>query len=265
VKVSCIPLCFNKELREERTMSVGEWARLAARIGLDGIELYRPYVEPWDEEHLLAARTDIEGAGVEISMLTSYCDFGILGQEHFTEQVEFIKGEVDAAALVGTDIVRMTAGLLHEGVAIEDALPNVARGLKACLDHAGDRGVMIALEDHPQIGLHIRDFLSILDLVDDERLKVNLDTWNPSYVGEDCVDLVGHVAHRVVHVHCADSRPGIEHKLPLGEGTVRFQPIFAELKRAGFDGWISMEIGGPVGAEAIADGMEFVKQTWAHL
>lgn len=124
---------------------------------------------------------------------------------------------------------------------------------------------MIALEDHPDIGLHIQDFLDIIELVDDERLKVNLDTWNPSYVGEDCVDLVPHVADRVVHVHCADSRPGLEHKLPLGEGTVTFRPIFAALKSAGFDGWISMEIGGDVGAETIAAGMDFVKRTWAEV
>jgi sugar phosphate isomerase/epimerase len=196
-------------------------------------------------------------------MLTSYCDFGVLGGEHMQQQVEFIKGEVDAAALLGTDIVRMTAGLEHEGVATPDAVANAARGLHACLDHAEERGVHIALEDHPDIGLHIADFLEILNLVDDERLRVNLDTWNPSYVGEDCVDLVPHVAHRVVHAHCADSRPGLGCKVPLGEGTVRFREIFRELKRARYDGWLSMEIGGDVGAEAIGAGMHFVKRVWA--
>ena len=227
MKISCIPLCFDKGLCEERTMSVGQWARLAAEIGLDGIELYRPYVRPWDEEHLLAARRDIEAAGIEISMLTSYCDFGILDERHNAEQVEFIKREIDAAVLVGTNIVRMTAGLQHEDVRIEEALANAARGLRMCLDYAEGHSVIIALEDHPDIGVYVKDFLTILELVDDERLKVNLDTWNPSYVGDDCVDLVPHVAHRVVHVHCADSRPGLDHKLTLGDGTVKFERLFA--------------------------------------
>ena len=262
MKISCIPLCFNEELVRERSMSLGQWARMAAAIELDGTELYRPYVEPWDEEHLLAARREIETAGIEISMLTSYCDFGIIEEQHNTAQIESIKREVDAAKLLGTSIVRMTAGRRHEGVRTEDVLPNVAKGLAACLDYAEEQGIMIALEDHPDIGLHVADFLTILELVDDQRLKVNLDTWNPCYVGDDCVDLVPHVAHRVVHVHCADSRPGFGHKLPLGDGTVKFLPIFAELKRAAFDGWISMEIGGNVGIETIAAGVEFVKRTW---
>jgi len=263
MKVSCIPLCFHRQLRGDRSMSVGQWARIAAEIGLDGIELYRPYVEPWDREHLLTARRDIESSGVEISMLTSYCDFGVLGDEHRRQQVEHIKGEVDAAGLLGTDIVRMAAGWEHEGVATADAVANAACGLRAGLDYAEDRQVHLAPEDHPHLGLHIPDLLEILRLVDDERLKVNLDTWNPSYVGEDCVDLVPHVASRVVHVHCADSRPGLEDKLPLGEGTVRFPEIFRELKRAAFDGWLSMEIGGAVGVETIAAGMDFVKRAWA--
>lgn len=264
MKVSCIPLCFDRELVRDRSMSLGQWAQMAAAIGLDGTELYRPYVEPWDEEHLLAARQEIESAGIEISMLTSYCDFGIIDERHSAAQIEYIKVEVDAARLLGTNIVRMTAGRQHEGVRTEEVLPNVARGLAACLDHAEEQGVMLALEDHPDIGLHVADFLTLLELVDDQRLKVNLDTWNPSYVGDDCVDLVPHIAHRVVHVHCADSRPESGHKLPLGEGTVQFLPIFAELKRAGFDGWISMEIGGDVGMETIAAGMEFVKRTWSQ-
>jgi sugar phosphate isomerase/epimerase len=245
-------------------MMMGEWARIAADVGLDGTELYRPYVEPWDREHVLAARRDIEAAGLEISMLTTYCDFAVLGEEHMRGQIAHVRSEVDMAVVAGTDIVRLTPGSEQKGVSTADAVANAARGLRACLDYAADRQVHLALEDHPHIGLHIADFLQILHLVDDERLKVNLDTWNPSYVGEDCVDLVRHVAHRVVHVHCADSRPGLHDKLPLGEGTVRFPEIFRELKRAGFDGWISMEISGDVGAETIAAGKDFIKRTWAE-
>lgn len=42
---SCIPLCFWKEMHTERTMSYEDWIRMAVEFGLDGTEIFEPFVD----------------------------------------------------------------------------------------------------------------------------------------------------------------------------------------------------------------------------
>ena len=103
--------------------------------------------------------------------------------------------------------------------------------------------------------------MRILELVDDDRLKVNLDTSNPMVSGDSSVELTELVKDRVVHVHASDRGRDLEHTVE-GEGLVDFPSIFASLKKAGFDGWISLESGSDKGRKGIRQGMEYVKRVW---
>ncbi|MFQ6097011.1 MAG: sugar phosphate isomerase/epimerase family protein [Armatimonadota bacterium] len=261
MKIGCIPVCYFRELLHDRSMSLAQWSERAAALGLDGIELYKPYLQEEDRASLLDAAETIRRSGLEISMYTSYADFGDLDDERTAAQIESIHRDCDAAVLVGTDIVRVTAGHWRPGASREDTLRNVAAGLKACLDYAEARGVRLALEDHPAIGCDIGDFLRILELVDDARLKVNLDTSNPMEAGQSAAVLVRHVGDRVVHVHASDRSEDLEHQV-VGEGVVDFAAIFKTLKAVGYDGYLSLEAGGTRGDQGIADGIAYVRRVW---
>jgi sugar phosphate isomerase/epimerase len=50
----------------------------------------------------------------------------------------------------------------------------------------------------------------------------------------------------------------------VGEGVVDFPAIFKILKEAGFDGWISMEVGGTGSRQSIADSLAYVKEKWSE-
>ena len=89
-----------------------------------------------------------------------------------------------------------------EGANREAVVQSCLDGLKGCLDYAEEKQVVLALEEHPFIGWNAEEFVRILDMVDDERLKVNLDTSNVS--PNTIVDLAGRVADRVVHLHVQD-------------------------------------------------------------
>ena len=158
----------------------------------------------------------------------------------------------------------MTAGSWPKDCSREEALRNVADCLKRSLDYAEQNGVMLALEDHPQIGTSIQDFTHILSLVNDNRLKVNLDTSNPMESGETAVPLVEIVKESVVHVHASDRSQALEHQV-VGEGCVPFAEIFKILKLADFDGWISLEAGGSKGREGIVEGMGYVRRVWESI
>ena len=123
---------------------------------------------------------------------------------------------------------------------------------------------MLALEDHPQIGTGVEDFTEIFSLVDDNRLKVNLDTGNPMTAGDSPVELAERVKERVVHVHAKDRGQQLEDRV-IGEGCVPFAEIFKILKSANFDGWISLEGGGAKGRQGIVEGMRTVRALWGNV
>ena len=262
--ISCIPLLFFPDMLQTRTMSVEEWIKMASKLGLDGIEMYEPYLTNWKADYLSRLSDTVHNAGLAVSMFTSYADFSNADPPIRTAQVSNVKRAVNAAVAFKTNIVRITAGRWIDGISIDKTLNNVAGGIKECLDYAESRGVMLALEDHPEVGTQITHFMRILELVGDHRLKVNLDTSNPMVSGDNAVDLVELVKDRVVHVHASDRNKDLEHTV-AGSGAVDFPGIFTILKRAGFAGWISLEAGGTKGEESIRQGMEYIKRTWGSV
>jgi len=260
MQISCIPICLFKELLHDKTLPLRDWIDMAADLGLDGIEMYEPYLESWDESYMAKLADSVYDAGLKISMFTSYSDFSSLDIAKREQETAHVKQAVDAAVTFRTDIVRLTAGSWIDGLGEEDVLQNIADGLRGCLNYAEEKQVMLALEDHPVVGTKISDFVKILELVDDERLKVNLDTSNPMVSGDNSVDLVKLVADRVVHLHASDRLKELQH-CREGLGEVNFAGVFKVLKDVGYDGWISLEAGGD-GKEDIRMGIEYIRKVW---
>ncbi len=104
----------------------------------------------------------------------------------------------------------------------------------------------------------MKDFLRILELVDDDRLKVNLDTAN---VGtKDIVELTRRVKDRVVHTHISELKND-RHGAIIGRGDVDIRGVFTVLKNNGYDGWISLEpLSG--GKEDLRFSVDHVKKEW---
>jgi inosose dehydratase len=90
------------------------------------------------------------------------------------------------------------------------------------------------------------------------EVELLLDTGHFTYAGGDPLRLARKHANRVAHVHCKDIRPAIladskRRNLSFldsvlegvftvpGDGSVNYPPIFAELKRAGYEGWLVVE------------------------
>ena len=258
MKLSCIPICLFDDLIHTRTMTLSDWAQMACRIGLDGIEMYKPYLreDEQDRDSMSCISDMIHSAGLEVSMFTSYADFS--QPEFYDKQIASIQWDIDAAVIFRTSIVRLTAGGWCKGQSPEWTLRSVAKGLRACLGYAEEKGVMLALEDHPDVGTRIADFMRILELVDDERLKVNLDTSNPMVSGDDSVELAKLVSGRIVHVHLSDRSADLEHQV-AGEGVVDFASIFRILKEAEYKGWVSLEAGGRKGEDSIRQALNFIR------
>ena len=270
MKLSCIPICFFKDMLQTKEMSLINWLDMAASVGLDGIEMYDKYLEGYDPGYLEQVSDQVKARGLEVSMFTGYGDLAQPGEAEDgspspgprAAAVAEIKSNVDAVLIFDANIVRVVAGTWPKNPDRDAVLSRVAAGLRECVAYARVKGVWLAFEDHPQVGTKIEDFVEIIDRVGSPDLKVNLDTSNPMVSGESAADLVELVKDRVVHVHASDRHANLEHAV-AGEGAVDFPAIFRTLKQAGFDGWVSMEAGGHRGKQGIVDGLDYLRRVWA--
>ena len=261
MKISIIPLCYGREFRDG-TMSQEDWIREAVELGLDGIEMYEPFLSSLDSSGMARLADAVYNAGLEVSKYASGCYAHtascLCNPEDRERAIAYIKQSVDEALIFRTNIVRVVSGRGSEGLDHEVVLQSVADGLKASLDYAEEKQVMLAFEDHFSVGTKIDDFMKILGLVDDDRLKVSLDTANAT--NGTAVDLAKLVAPRVVHTHMSD-RKGDDHFIVVGKGDVDFEGVFRELKKAGYDGWLSLEVF-VGGKENLQFSIEQIRNAW---
>jgi sugar phosphate isomerase/epimerase len=107
---------------------------------------------------------------------------------------------------------------------------------------------------------------------------VNYDPSNAYIAGDDPIALLKRVSHRVVTMHASDryliegtledlrkeegGAAGYAKRLrhgEIGKGLNDYDAIFAELKRVGFDGWISIE-DGVDGIDQLRRSVDFLKR-----
>ena len=261
MKLGAIPiLYFDRIARGE--MRPEDWYAEAADVGLDGVELYDRFVGEWSEDSVARQAEAIRGAGLEVSMYTTYCDFAPRDPALRAVQREQVLRGICSASLAGAGLVRVVAGNWVASQEREETLRLVAEGLRGCLDATEEHGVVLAFEDHPVIGTDPRDFFRILELVDDERLRVNLDTSNPMESGASVLDLLPQLAPRVVHVHASDRAADLSHVV-TGTGVVPLAEVFGHLRSVGFSGFVSMEIGGPPERSSVEASAANVRRLWA--
>ena len=139
------------------------------------------------------------------------------------------------------------------------------RGLRELLPFAEQHGVVLIMENHfkdnywqyPEFAQKMDLFCEIVGQTESPWFGVNYDPSNTLLAGEDPLELLRRVAPRVVTMHASDRRPrpgvtigpeGITDYQQLihgeiGTGIIDYDAIFAILREAGFDGWVSIEDG----------------------
>jgi len=118
-------------------------------------------------------------------------------------------------------------------------------------------------------------FCELVERIDSPRFGVNYDPSNTLLAGEDPLELLRRVRHRVVSMHASDrylavgtledlrreeTSVGYARRLrhgEIGKGLNDYDAIFAELRAVGFDGWISIEDG--------VEGMDQMRRSAAFL
>ena len=133
MQLSCLPVSFFSDIIEGR-MSVGEWARMGASVGLDAVDLSILFVPDRSAPAVAAVRREVEDAGMRVAMVSSYPDF--THPDPAQRQNELImEQEVFAvAAGLGAEMVRVTDGQAHPETGREEGIEWAAEGLSRLVE-----------------------------------------------------------------------------------------------------------------------------------
>jgi sugar phosphate isomerase/epimerase len=197
---------------------------------------------------------------------------------------------IDMTRILGGRYCRVLSGQRRPSLTAEEGISLAAECIEACLPYAQDAGITLILENHykddfweyPEFVQKTDLFCRLVDRIHHPNFGVNYDPSNTYLAGEDPIDLLLKVSDRVVTMHASDRYliqgtiedlrkeesgvSGYASRLKhgeIGKGLNDYDAIFSELKRVGFDGWISIE-DGVDGMDQLARSVSFLKKKIAR-
>jgi sugar phosphate isomerase/epimerase len=161
----------------KKTMSLFDFIAKAAEIGADGVELTEYYFEkPITSEYLNRLKRTCHLWGQSISCAGTSSTFTYPAGAMRDQQVGNAKKWLDVAAELGAPVIRVFAGASPKGMSESEARKNVIECLDQVCEHAGTRGVLVAMENHHGVVATSEGVLEILNGVQSPWFGLNLWT-----------------------------------------------------------------------------------------
>jgi sugar phosphate isomerase/epimerase len=288
-KLAAFPKGFIRQLVSGE-MSIYEWIELATKLEIDGLEFYNDFADVKDPANWPKIRKAVEATGMVIPMMCASPDFTIPDPVGRAREVEKEIASIRMSSELGAKYCRVLSGQRRKEITREEGLGYVVASIEACLPIAEELGITLIIENHykddfwtePEFAQMMDVFVELVGRIDSPWFGVNFDPSNAIAAGEEPLDLLEAIKHRVVTMHASDrylANGTIEdlrrqeggtagyvsffkHGV-IGKGLNDYDAIFSTLKGVGFDGWISIE-DGVDGMEQMHESAEFLKRKIAQ-
>ncbi len=256
--------------RGQARLTVDEFLVKAKELGYDGVMLMakRPHVSPldYDAEARKALRRRIDDLGLELVCLAGYTDFTAgsdkAGIPNVEIQAVYVGELAKLARDLGTNIVRIFTGYERPDIPFDKQYATVVEGLRLAGKEAAKYGVILAVQNHHDIGAHHDTMFWLLDEVNLPNVKAAYDPWTPTLEGLDADELRASVLKMkpfIIHTTAADyvrqpryhynstltnfmEQDAVLRAVPLGKGIIDYDAFFGALKEIGYQGYIAYEM-----------------------
>lgn len=285
-KLAAFPKAFMHALCKDGTMKVSEWIHVASALDIDGLEWYAGFLEMENDKNWPLFRRQVEDVGKVIPMMCCSPDFTHPDKAFRENEISKQKRWIDMTYTLGGSFCRVLSGQRRPELSMDEGVKLAAECIEACLPYASERNITLILENHykddfweyPEFAQKMDVFCKLVDKIDHPNFGVNYDPSNTFLAGEEPLDLLYRISNRIVTMHASDrylkfgtiedlrneegGAVGYAKRLShgeIGKGLNNYDAIFTELKRVGFDGWISIE-DGVDGMDQLARSVGFVRK-----
>jgi len=285
VHLAAFPKCFMDELCVKRTMSIFDWIKMARTLDVEGLEFYNGFFESFDIEYLQKVKDALDDEGLAMPMFCYSPDFTNPDPSKRKMEIEAEIKIMHVASFFGARTCRVLSGQRYPSVSRQDGIRWVVEAVRSLLPHAEKLGLILAMENHykdnywkyPEFAQKSDIFLEIINQIDSRWFGVNYDPSNALIAGEDPIELLRAIKHRLVSMHASDRyleggtiedlrkledsigyAKILKHGV-VGKGMVDYDKVFEILQSVDFKGWISIE-DGMNGLEEIRDSASFLRR-----
>jgi sugar phosphate isomerase/epimerase len=267
-----------------KTMTLFDWIDLAATLEVDGVEMYPGFFESFEPEYLEKVRGHLKSRNLAAPMMCASPDFTQPDPAARQAEIEKEKQIIDITAQLGGGFCRVLSGQRREDVSRSDGVRWTVESIKTLIPFAAERNVVLNMENHykdgywrfPEFAQQSEIFIEIINQIDSPWFGVNFDPSNTIIAGEDPLELLAAVKHRIVSMHASDRylisgtlddlkkqegnlgyAKNLKHGV-IGKGLNDYDAIFSTLREEGFDGWISIE-DGENGMDELRESVRFLR------
>ena len=236
--------------------STAEAIDVLKRAGYDGVE-WMLGQHFFDARGLKKLVSETRRKGLAVADAMCWQDFVTLDRDVRRKRVAMQKEMITAAAASSVPVVNMFTGpmtwdskALKLGKEISEgaAWSSVVDSFGELVECAEKERVTLTVE--PVFGMVVHDYYTVREFLSyfkSDRIAVNLDPSHFVLYGNDPVWAVSKLGRRIRHVHVKDAfgKPGAfgeTFAFPfLGEGLIDWKAFFVELRKAEYDGFLSLE------------------------
>jgi D-psicose/D-tagatose/L-ribulose 3-epimerase len=158
--------------------------------------------------------------------------------------LDHIKWLIDCTAALGGDLA---AGPFHQPLgeftgrgATADEKGRVVEVHKAASQYAAKNSIKLSVEPLNRFECYFlntgADAADLVTRVDEPNYGYLFDTFHFNIEENSLTDVIAATIKQINHVHISENNRGVP-----GAGHIAFQPILAALKKAGYDGWLTIE------------------------
>lgn len=254
----------------------------AKEMGFDAIEFIDISGTSLDEqkEYAKSIRAEADRVGIEINAYTiGACLYKDTEEENDAE-FKRLCGQLEVAKILGASVMRhdvcYALGKKGNARSFDLMLPTIARNARRVTEYAESLGIITCTENHGYIAQDSDRVERLFNAVAHDNYGLLVDIGNFICADEDPAIAVSRVAPYAVHVHvkdmlvrneptgsCVNPTRGGRYFVGTvaGEGDIPVKRCLDILKRAGYDGFISLEYEGREDClTAIPRGLENVKK-----
>jgi sugar phosphate isomerase/epimerase len=247
----------------------------AAGIGFDGVELLHVQMDDETVPYLNRVKQAAFRHGLALPMLSIHQDFVSPDAGERQKAVDHTRRCIGLAARLGIPAIRLNSGRWNtiesfddlmkvkgdeppiKGYTDDDAFTWCIDAIKACLPDAEANGVVLALENHWGLTTRVENLLRVYKAVNSPWLGINLDTGN--WPGDPYAGIEQLAPYAVIVQAKTYYGGGVWYTLDLD-----YARIAAILAKAGFHGWISLEMEGKEPADtAVPKSLALLRQAFA--
>lgn len=249
----------------------------AARLGFDGVEILHRQMAEESKSYIHRLKRLALSNGLDLIMLSIHQDFVSPDAGERQKDIEHTKHCLQLATEFGIPCIRLNTGRWNtirsfdqlmaaggtepplQGYKDEDAFKWCIDSIQQCIPAAEQAGVVMALENHWGLSTRPEDLLRIYNAVRSPWLAINMDTGNfAAKYGDPYSQMEKLAPHATIVQAKTYFGGGVWYTLDLD-----YKRVAQILRKAGFKGYVSLEMEGKEPAEtAVPKSLEVLREAF---